>query len=119
PHGRGRDLRILGDRQEGGGDTPEQDNDEGNDPRQHRAVDEEACQHTVPPYCCASATGMSTSLGSTVMPGRTWSRPLTITRSPGFTPSSITRNPSWSAPRLMGRETTSFLSLTTYTIFWP
>ena len=30
---------------------------------------------------------MSTSFGSTVMPGRTCCRPLTITRSPGFRPS--------------------------------
>src|SRR5207249_5998488 len=107
PHGRGRDLRVLGDRQEGRGDAPEQDDDEGDDPRQDRPVNEEACQHAVTPYLLESETGMSTSLGSTVMPGRIWSRPLTITRSPGCTPSSSTRNPSWSAPTRMGRETTS------------
>jgi len=58
-------------------------------------------------------TFITTSFGSTVMPGRTWSRPLTITRSPGCTPSSITRRPSWSAPVRTGRTTTSFFSLTT------
>ena len=56
---------------------------------------------------------MSTSFGSTVTPGRTCCRPLTITRSPGFRPSVISRRPSWSAPSRTGRETTSFFSLTT------
>jgi len=42
---RRRDLRILGDRQEGRGDGPEQDDDDGDHPGQHGAVDEESRQH--------------------------------------------------------------------------
>ena len=49
---------------------------------------------------------MSTSFGSTVMPDRTSCKPLTITRSPGFRPSSIARCPSCSPPSRTGRETT-------------
>jgi hypothetical protein len=40
---------------------------------------------------------ISTNLGSTVAPGRTCWRPLTITRSPAARPAVISRRPSWSA----------------------
>ena len=159
----GRDLRVLGDGQEGRGDGPQQDDDDGDRPGQDGAVDEETSQHenlyrekseieirnpkpirmTKPEISKRNrevlviristfefvsdfgfrisdlTLGMSTSFGSTVMPGRTSCRPLTITRSPAFRPSSIARSPSCSDPTRMGRETTSFLSLTTYRIFWP
>ena len=45
---------------------------------------------------------MSTRFGSTVMPGRTSCRPLTITRSPGFRPSVISRRPSCERPKPNG-----------------
>src|SRR5207248_983251 len=38
--GRGRDLRVLGDRQQAGGDTAEQNDDDRNDPRQDGAGDD-------------------------------------------------------------------------------
>src|SRR5262249_13953331 len=126
-----------GDWQEARRDGPEQDDDDRDDPRQDRSVDEETRQHDRSPFrrsaigarrqglgaafarravaleCPTSAGGLSTLPAATVMPGRTCCRPLTITRSPGFRPSVISRRPSWSAPIRTGRDTTSFLSLTT------
>jgi hypothetical protein len=37
----GRDFRILRDRQEAGGDGAQENNDDGYDPGQDRAIDEE------------------------------------------------------------------------------
>ena len=50
PDGRRRDLRVLGDRQEARRDGPEQDDHDGDHPRQDRAVDEETRQHDSSPF---------------------------------------------------------------------
>src|SRR5215467_14371387 len=60
---------------------------------------------------------MLTFCGVTVTPGRTRWMPLTITHSPGASPSATARSPAWSEPSFTGRYSTTLLSFTTRTYF--
>ncbi len=47
--GRGRDIRVLGDRQQARGDPAQEDDNDGDDPRQDGTIDEETRQHNNTP----------------------------------------------------------------------
>src|SRR5262249_31661634 len=88
-------LWIRGDGERGDRDEPDNDDDNRDHDRENRAVDEKL-RH----YFCRC--------GFTVAPGRTFCRPSTMTRSPGFNPCvTMTRSPTRS-PGTMLRAWTLF-----------
>src|SRR5690606_24799060 len=112
------DGRVLLDRKRVHRREPGEHDDDRQDRRENRPVDEEAGDHRPPPLPVASFARAPSSAGwpsRTSTPARTLPIPPTTIRSPGFSPSSITWPSSVEAPRLTGRAWARPFSPTTQT----